>query len=139
MRLFEAILIVLAGQLALAVAVMGGRRPKWANLLPLVLLAPLAAHLALEGARWQMAPAYLVAVGFCLAGTVRYVRGAESAEYRDAESAEYRGAKSAEYRDAESAEYRAPNPRNTATPWRQILGVPRRQIRGVPRRGLHRP
>jgi hypothetical protein len=75
MRLFEALLIVLAGQLALAVAVMGGRRPKWANLLPLILLAPLAAHLALEGARWQMAPAYTVAMGFCIAGTVRHMRG----------------------------------------------------------------
>jgi hypothetical protein len=90
MRLFEATLIVLAGQLALAFAVMGGRRPRWANLLPLVLLAPLVAHLALEGARWQMAPAYLVAVGFALEGTVRYVRaprtdgGAKSAEYRGA-------------------------------------------------------
>jgi uncharacterized membrane protein HdeD (DUF308 family) len=75
MRLFEAILIVLAGQLALAVAVLGGRRPKWANLLPLILLAPLAAHLALEGARLQMAPAYLVALGFCLVGIIRYVSG----------------------------------------------------------------
>jgi len=75
MRLFEAILIVLAGQLALAVAVMGGRSPKRASLLPLVLLAPLAAHLALERARWQMAPAYVVAIGFCIVGIVRYVRG----------------------------------------------------------------
>jgi hypothetical protein len=74
MRLFEAILIVLAGQLALAVAVMGGRRPKWANLLPLVLLAPLTAHLAIEGGRWQMVPAYVALLGFCLAGAVRYVR-----------------------------------------------------------------
>ncbi len=75
MRLFEAILIVLAGQLALAVAVMGGRSPKRASLLPLVLLAPLAAHLALEGARWQMAPAYLAATGFCVVGIIRHVQG----------------------------------------------------------------
>jgi hypothetical protein len=93
MRLFEAILIVLAGQLALAVAVMGGRRPRWGNLLPLALLAPLAAHLVREGARWQMAPAYLVAVGFVLEGVIRYAhafrRGgaAESAGYRGAQSA----------------------------------------------------
>jgi hypothetical protein len=95
MRLFEAILIVLAGQYALAAAVMGGRRPKWANLLPLVLLAPLAAHLALEGARWQMAPAYLATIGLGLEGIVRYARAP-----RDTVPAEYRGAKSAEYRGA---------------------------------------
>jgi hypothetical protein len=93
MRLFEATLIVLAGQLALAFAVMGGRRPRWANLLPLVLLAPLAAHLVLEGARWQMAPAYLVAVGYALEGVVRYAR--ESRTRGTAESAAYRGAQSA--------------------------------------------
>ena len=75
MRLFEAILIVLAGQLALAVAVMGGRSPRRASFLPLILLAPLAAHLALEGARWQMAPAYVAAAGFCVVGIVRHVRG----------------------------------------------------------------
>jgi hypothetical protein len=75
MRLFEAILIVLSGQLALAAAVIGGRGPRWAYILPLILLAPLAAHLALDGARWQMAPAYLAAAGFCVAGTVRYARG----------------------------------------------------------------
>jgi hypothetical protein len=75
MRLFEAVLIVLGGQLALAAAVMGGRSPKRAGLLPLILLAPLAAHLALEGARWQMVPAYLVAAGFCVVGTIRHVRG----------------------------------------------------------------
>jgi hypothetical protein len=75
MRLFEAILIVLGGQLALAVAVMGGRSPKRASLLPLILLAPLAAHLAMEGARWQMAPAYAVATGFCVVGVLRHVRG----------------------------------------------------------------
>ena len=75
MRLFEAILIVLAGQLALAVAVTGGRGPRWTNLLPLVLLAPLAAHLAFEAVRGQMAPAYVAALGLCIAGTVRYARG----------------------------------------------------------------
>ena len=75
MRLFEAVLIVLTGQLTLAVAVMGGRSPKRASLLPLVLLAPLAAHLAFEGARWQMAPAYIVATGFCAVGILRHVRG----------------------------------------------------------------
>ena len=74
MRLFEAILIVIAGQLALALAVIGGRGPKWTNLLPLVLLAPLAAHLAIEAARWQMAPAYLVVLVFCLGGAARYLR-----------------------------------------------------------------
>lgn len=74
MRLFEAILIVIAGQLTLAIAVIGGRGPKWTNLLPLVLLAPLAAHLAIEVARWQMAPAYLVVVCLCLIGAVRYLR-----------------------------------------------------------------
>jgi hypothetical protein len=74
MRLFEAILIVIAGQLALALAVIGGRGPRWTNLLPLVLLAPLAAHLAIEVARWQMAPAYFVVFVFCLGGAVRYLR-----------------------------------------------------------------
>jgi len=75
MRLFEAVLIVLGGQLALAAAVMGGRSPKRAGLLPLILLAPLAAHLVLEGARWQMVPAYLVAAGFCVVGILRHLRG----------------------------------------------------------------
>ena len=74
MRLFEALLIVFAGQLALAFAVMGGRRPRWANLLPLVLLTLLAAHLAFEAARWQMAPAYLAAIGLVLEGVIRYAR-----------------------------------------------------------------
>ena len=80
MRLFEAILIVLGGQLALAVAVMGGRSPKRASLLPLILLAPLAAHLAMEGARWQMAPAYIVAIGFCVGGVLRHVRGGPASQ-----------------------------------------------------------
>jgi hypothetical protein len=74
MRLCEAILIVLAGQLSLAIAVIGGRGPKWTNLLPLILLAPLAAHLATETARWLMAPAYLAVVCLCLVGAVRYLR-----------------------------------------------------------------
>ena len=50
MHLFEALLIVFGGQLTLAAAVMGGDRPRWTHLLPLVLLAPLAVHLAVEGA-----------------------------------------------------------------------------------------
>ena len=75
MHLFEAILIVLAGQLALAVAVLGGRSPQRANLLPLFLLAPLAAHLALDGFRWQMTPAYAAVAGFCIVGIIRSSRG----------------------------------------------------------------
>jgi hypothetical protein len=72
MHLFEALLFVLGGQLTLAAAVMGADRPRWTHLLPLVLLAPLAAHLALEGARWQMGGAYLVVGGACALGALRY-------------------------------------------------------------------
>jgi hypothetical protein len=72
MHLFEALLFVLAGQLTLAAAVMGADRPRWTHLLPLVLLAPLAAHLALEGARWQMGAAYLVVAGAVTLGALRY-------------------------------------------------------------------
>ena len=72
MHLFEALLFVLGGQLTLAAAVMAGDRPRWTHLLPLVLLAPLAAHLGLERPRWQMAPAYLVVAGACALGALRY-------------------------------------------------------------------
>jgi hypothetical protein len=72
MHLFEALLIVFSGQLTLAAAVMGADRPRWTHLLPLVLLAPLAAHLAFEGPRWQIGPAYLVVAGACTLGALRY-------------------------------------------------------------------
>jgi hypothetical protein len=72
MHLFEALLIVFGGQLTLAAAAMGARRPRWTHLLPLVLLAPLGAHLGLEGPRWQMGPAYLVVAGACALGALRY-------------------------------------------------------------------
>jgi uncharacterized membrane protein (UPF0136 family) len=72
MHLFEALLILFAGQLTLAVAVMGGGRPRGANLLPFACLVPLALHLAFEGARWQMIPAYLVTVALCVFGGVRF-------------------------------------------------------------------
>ncbi len=75
MRLFEALLIVLAGQLALAVAVMGAHRPRWSELLPLVLIALLAAHLAVEGYRWQMVPVYAAVAGMCGFGVARFVAG----------------------------------------------------------------
>jgi hypothetical protein len=76
MRLFEALVIVVAGQITLALAVLGTRGPRWTNLLPLVALAPLVAHLAVEGARWQMAFAYLVVLGLCIGGVIRYLRAA---------------------------------------------------------------
>ena len=72
MHLFEALLIVLGGQLTLAAAVMGADRPRWTHLLPLVLLAPLAAHLAAETPRWQMIPAYIVVAGSLALGALRY-------------------------------------------------------------------
>ena len=72
MHLFEALLFVLGGQLTLAAAAMGAARPRWTHLLPLVLLAPLAAHVAFEAIRWQMAPAYLVVAGACALGALRY-------------------------------------------------------------------
>jgi hypothetical protein len=74
MRLFEALLVAFVGQLLLAAAVLGLRRPRGANLLSLAVLAPLAAHLVLEGVRWQMAAAYVAALGVCLSGILRYVR-----------------------------------------------------------------
>jgi hypothetical protein len=72
MHLLEALLILFAGQLTLAVAVMGGGRPRGANLLPLACLAPLALHLLFEGGRWQMVPAYLVTVALCVLGVLRF-------------------------------------------------------------------
>jgi hypothetical protein len=74
MRLLEALVIVVTGQIVLAAAVMGGLWPRWANLLPLACLAPLAAQLAIGGYRWQMIPAYLVIAAFCLSGVYRYAR-----------------------------------------------------------------
>lgn len=74
MRLFEALVIVVTGQIVLAGAVMGGRWPRGTNLLPLACLAPLAAHLAIGGYRWQMIPAYLVIAVLCLSGVYRYAR-----------------------------------------------------------------
>jgi hypothetical protein len=72
MHMFEALLIVFGGQLTLAAAVMSADRPRWTHLLPLVLLAPLAAHLVVEGSRWQMGAAYLVVAGACTLGALRY-------------------------------------------------------------------
>ncbi len=72
MHLFEALLIVFGGQLTLAAAAMASDRPRWTHLLPAVLLAPLAAHLAVEGPRWQMGAAYLVVAGACTLGALRY-------------------------------------------------------------------
>jgi hypothetical protein len=74
MRLFEALVIVVTGQIVLAGAVMGGHWPRWTNLLPLACLAPLAAHLAIGGYRWQMIPAYLVIAVLCPSGVYRYAR-----------------------------------------------------------------
>ena len=51
---------------------MGGSRPRGANLLPLACLVPLALHLAFEGGRWQMIPAYLVTVALCAFGGLRF-------------------------------------------------------------------
>jgi hypothetical protein len=74
MHLFEALTILLAGQLTLALAVIGGGVPRGTYLLPLACLAPLALHLAFEGVRWQMAPVYLVVAAICLFGVLRYRR-----------------------------------------------------------------
>ena len=74
MRLFEALVIVVTAQIVLAGAVMAGRWPRWANLLPLASLAPLAAHLASGGGRWQMIPAYVVIAALCVSGALRYAR-----------------------------------------------------------------
>ncbi len=79
MRLFEALTIAFAGQVVLAAAIMGTSRPRWMNLLPLAGLAPLAAHLLLEGPRWQMVPAYLVALTAAVLGVVGWGRGPDAA------------------------------------------------------------
>jgi hypothetical protein len=78
MHLFEALTILLAGQLTLALAVMGGRIPRAMHLLPLACLAPLGLHVAFEGVRWQMIPVYLVVISMCLFGALRYRRTAAS-------------------------------------------------------------
>jgi hypothetical protein len=72
MHLFEALTILLAGQLSLALAVIGGRVPRAVSLLPAACLAPLALHLAFEGPRWQMVPAYLAVVALCVFGGLRW-------------------------------------------------------------------
>jgi hypothetical protein len=72
MHLFEALTILLAGQLTLALAVIGGRIPRGMYLLPVACLAPLLLHVAFEGVRWQMVPAYLVVLALCLFGGLRY-------------------------------------------------------------------
>jgi len=82
MRIFEALTIVFAGQIVLAAAVMSRGRPRWTGLLPLLILAPLAAHLVLEGYRWQMAPAYLVTLVACVGGCVRYAMPAARLPHR---------------------------------------------------------
>jgi hypothetical protein len=66
MHLFEAITILFAGQMTLALAVVGGRVPRGLFLLPLACLAPLALHLLFEGARWQMTPLYAAVAGLCV-------------------------------------------------------------------------
>jgi hypothetical protein len=73
-RLFEALTIVIAGQVVLAAAVAGVSLPRWMSLLPLACLAPLAAHLALEGPRWQMVPADLVSVACAASGLAGWLR-----------------------------------------------------------------
>jgi hypothetical protein len=70
MHLFEAITVLFAGQMTLALAVVGGRVPRSLLLLPLLCLAPLLLHLLFEGARWQMAPLYAAAAGLCLFGVL---------------------------------------------------------------------
>ena len=75
MHLFEAITVLFAGQMTLALAVVGGRVPRSLLLLPLVCLAPLALHLVFEGARWQMAPLYAVVAGLCAFAVVSVRRG----------------------------------------------------------------
>jgi hypothetical protein len=83
MHLFEALTILLAGQLSLALAVIGGRVPRAASLLPAACLAPLGLHILFEGVRWQMAPAYAAVIALCLFGGLRWrgpgTRGAAAA------------------------------------------------------------
>ncbi|MGA2477643.1 MAG: hypothetical protein ABSG63_02700 [Spirochaetia bacterium] len=74
MHLFEALTILFAGQLTLALAVVGGRIPRGTNLLPVACLAPLGLHLLFEGARWRMVPVYLVVIALLLFGVLRYWR-----------------------------------------------------------------
>jgi hypothetical protein len=79
MGVFAALTLALAGQAALALAVMGSPRgvmPRVVMLFPVFALLPLAAHLVLEGARWQMAPAYLAATGLAAAGIFAFARPA---------------------------------------------------------------
>lgn len=76
MRMLEALIIVITGQLTLAAAIMGPRRPRWSQLLPALPGALVLAHLLLEGGRWQMMPAYAVVAGLCVFGIVRWARPA---------------------------------------------------------------
>jgi hypothetical protein len=82
MQIFEALLILFDGQLTLAVAVMGPQRPRGANLLPFACLVPLGLHLAFGGARWQMAPAYLVTIALCVFGGLRYFGSPQPGAHR---------------------------------------------------------
>jgi hypothetical protein len=53
------------------------RRPKWVHLCPTLSLVVLAAHILIEGSRWQMFPAYALTVLLFLftLGNVRYCHG----------------------------------------------------------------
>ena len=72
MRILEALIIVLTAQITLAVLIMGPRRPRASNLLPLLPAALVVTNLILGGGRWQMLPASLVVAGLCALGIARF-------------------------------------------------------------------
>ena len=61
MRLFE-ILILISLLIVFVWPIFSRRRPRWLSYLPLLTVGLLVVHLLVEGLRWQMWPAYLLAV-----------------------------------------------------------------------------
>jgi len=61
MRPLEALLIISLGVSAISLFIEASRRNRWLHLLPAFSLAIAGIHLIVEGYRWQMVPAYLLA------------------------------------------------------------------------------
>lgn len=62
MRLLEALILFALFLSACTVFLRTDQRPRWGHRIPLVTLALILAHLGIEGYRWQMVPAYGLAV-----------------------------------------------------------------------------
>ena len=62
MRLFETLILITLMLSLLSFFVSKGKRPRWMAFLPSLAVLLVLAHLVLEGYRWQMIPAYVLAL-----------------------------------------------------------------------------